>query len=55
MKSAREIAEHIAYVFNDYTDYDAESAEEFVVEVTSIIEDYVKDIKGEKCKKKQKE
>lgn len=46
MKTPRELAESIAWVFNGYEDYDEESAEEFVVEVTEMIEDYVKELKG---------
>lgn len=55
MKTPRELAEHIAWTFNGYEDYDPESAEEFIIEVTEMIEDYTKEvIKGEKCSKKAK-
>jgi hypothetical protein len=53
MRTPRELAEHIAYTFNGDEDYDPESAEEFIAEVTEMIENYVKDIKGEKCPKKK--
>jgi len=52
VKTPRELAEQIAWTFNGYEDYDPESAEEFIVEVTEMIEDYTKEvIKGEKCQK----
>lgn len=55
MLTPRELAEQIAYTFNGDEDYDPESAEEFIIEVTEMIEDYTKDvIKGEKCPKKAK-
>jgi hypothetical protein len=55
MRTPRELAESIAWTFNGYEDYDPESAEEFVAEVTEMIEDYTKEvIKGEKCPKKVK-
>lgn len=51
MITARELAEDIAYVFSGREDYDEESAEEFIVEVTEMIEDYTK---GLKCQEKKK-
>lgn len=47
MKTPREIAEQIAWIFNGYEDYDEDSAEEFIVEVEELIEKY-----GEQCKQK---
>ena len=54
MTTPRQLAEAIAYAFNGYEDYDPESAEEFIVEVTEMLEDYTKEIKSEKCSKKLK-